>query len=185
MKRKKRHWYHLTADDHGPRLQVKKKRPLHPGPDEPPTPRLCVAPSPILAFTAGLFPTLEKVHVYRTPEPRKAYFPGESVWDSCVTCEHWIWQPAELVKVGWIPSELVRMSAAPAYRYLLAKGSANLRLRVFQVFEAYRHLGKMWPCNRSRLLVSSEDFQPWITEISETIETITSLRMKGKAKWVK
>lgn len=100
MKRNDRHWFHCAEDYHGDTWNVPRKRPTLIGPEEPLTPRLCVARSVAACFAARLF--AKDVHVYRTERVRRTVKPN-GVYDAVITGERWLIPPVTMVKVATIP----------------------------------------------------------------------------------
>lgn len=109
--RRKRLWYHCTQDDHGDQWTAERRPPRIMGSNEPPTPRLCVAPTLAGCFTASLFCRHGRsVQVYQTASPRSGIKPGRNLVNDCwLTREHWLVPPVQMVKVRVIPSEVAEI----------------------------------------------------------------------------
>lgn len=91
---KRRHWYHVSGKFRGYTWDVKPIDPPYRGLHEPPTPRLCVGPSPCACFAARLF--VGHAYIYRTARPCRAVKPPDSVSDRFITGERWIIHPWQM-----------------------------------------------------------------------------------------
>jgi hypothetical protein len=143
-----RHWYHCTADDHGPRFVADRRWPKDTNRDarEPLTPRLCVGPSVPACLAAVLFVAFRRpVFVYRTEAPRRANRPV-GVWDEVVTRERWIVPPAPMVLVDVVDEDAVEAAqAAVWYYHHRSKQNSDLRVRVAQLALAVEAVGRYHP----------------------------------------
>lgn len=144
-RRRKRYWYHCTADYHGERYSFERRPPVHRSENEPITPRICVAPSVIQCFTAVMFPRGTTVNVYRTCERRKAYFAQREIWDAVITDEHWLWPPVAFELVGKVPSVLSEEIQNWSRMYLRVHRASSFKQKMRVLITAARVLGTMWP----------------------------------------
>lgn len=118
-----RRWYHCTQDDHGPTWVPERRRPRIIGTNEPPTPRLCVAPTIACCFVASLFLRRgQPVYVYQPEKPRRGINPGRKlVHDVWITREHWLIPPVTMVRTQVIPSPAAELYTE-RFRQLTRRG---------------------------------------------------------------
>jgi hypothetical protein len=133
----RRHWWHCAETFHGMAWTARRVVPLCP-PEEPRTPRLCVASSVARCFAARLFVT--DVYAYRTAKPRSA-LPPRGVWDSRVTQERWIVPPVEMECVMCLPFETVWRACEGTYRRVEKTMSASWETRIRALGDATEALG--------------------------------------------
>ena len=119
-----RHYYHVTqaSELNAVRIVLQPRCGKHTAWDEPRTPRICVAPTPIHCL-AALGECLEyglPIRIYRTAKPEVAQKP-EYVEDAKVTKERWLLEPTEFVlevevSARKLPEELFRMSTGGRFQ---------------------------------------------------------------------
>jgi hypothetical protein len=123
----KRYLYHCTTDYVGPLLHVRRCKPDVS--KEPPTPRLCVAPSIAACLSARLFPDYKHIYVYR--RLARGIKPT-GVWDAFITGERWLIPPMHLAEFCCIPYYVVHELQDPLKKYFkLTKAKAcNWKVRL-------------------------------------------------------
>lgn len=94
---KARYYYHLTKN-HGKLVILEPRQPLFE--NEPPIPRICVAPTLRCCIVAAPASTQA---IYRTKTPVVANMPY-GVFDSRRTHERWLTKPTEFIRVGLLIS---------------------------------------------------------------------------------
>lgn len=137
----KRYLWHCTTDYHGIEWFAERRSPRNLSSGEPPTPRLCVAPTIAQCFAAVLFAQGKPVYCYRTDKPRRGIAP-RNVWDSVITGERWLIPPIRLTLQKVISAE--EAEAAQQFVWLFhncTKRNSSVRIRVAQLACASRVLG--------------------------------------------
>lgn len=136
---RQRVWYHCTQTESALTVDVQRRKPSCIGAAEPPTPRLCVAPTLGGCFAARLFDCSKPVHVYvckcRAIRPR-------SVWDAPLTGERWVIPPMTLWWHALLGPALVMQAQWLSYEYHRVSGKpSDLRMRLCQYALALAVLG--------------------------------------------
>lgn len=149
MASNKRTWFHCSASYLGDSFAVLRRTPRHMATGEPPTPRLCVAPSIACCFASVLFRTGSPVYSYRTRKPSRGIAP-RGVWDAVITGERWLIPPTTLVLHRVIPIEDVEKAQFAVRWYHSSGRSSSLRVRVAQLAIAATVLGSTSDRRRSQ-----------------------------------
>lgn len=146
----RRHWYHCSSTFLGDAFEAKRRPPLHFDRREPPTPRLCVAPSIAECFAAVLFSVGKPVYVYRTEKQRRAVTP-RAVWDAVVTREGWLIPPVRMILDRVIAADDVdKAQTAVRLYHLENRRRSSLKTRVSQFAIAAELFGSEWLRRRAR-----------------------------------
>lgn len=147
---KRRHWYHCSSEFLGESFTAERRPPRHMAQREPPTPRLCVAPSVAECFAAVLFGDCKPVYAYRTESPRRAVAP-RGVWDECVTRERWLIPPVRMILERVIEAdEVARAQTAVRLYHEATRKNSSLNVRVAQLAIASEVLGSERERRRAR-----------------------------------
>lgn len=127
---RRRYWLHCTQDDHGQAWDFELKAPRLMGTGEPPTPRLCVAPS-IARCMVGALPNRDHpLYVYKTATPRKGINPGINLVHDCwLTAEHWLVTPGPMVLDRVVPAEVCLLYAEHVRKVLHTNGNKPMSPR--------------------------------------------------------